>query len=128
MGKGEDRAARNYYAAYLAAVRDYCQAYHGGSNRAAMIDLLIKTKTETRAAAAQISLAGAQPERRDQHRERLDMQKWYGKSKMTTANLPLERIIDTGYGREAVAKCRRSCWKTRTASFLDAGDDARVIL
>jgi NitT/TauT family transport system substrate-binding protein len=28
--KANDRVARNYYAAYLRAVRDYCNAYHGG--------------------------------------------------------------------------------------------------
>src|SRR5207302_636503 len=39
---------RNYYVAYLRAIRDYCQAYHGGAERAALIDLAIRTGTETR--------------------------------------------------------------------------------
>src|SRR5215467_1466177 len=39
---------RNYYVAYLRAIRDYCQAYHGGAGRAALIDLAIRTGTETR--------------------------------------------------------------------------------
>src|SRR5437016_2022262 len=39
---------RNYYLAYLRAIRDYCQAYHGGSIRAAFIELAIRSGTETR--------------------------------------------------------------------------------
>src|ERR1700724_2748273 len=39
---------RNYFTAYLHGVRDYCQAYHGGSNRAEVIQRLIRTGTETR--------------------------------------------------------------------------------
>src|SRR5437762_2669313 len=46
--KANDRIVRNYYQAYLRAVRDYCNAYHGGKDRKAMIDLLIKTGTENR--------------------------------------------------------------------------------
>src|ERR1700724_1177127 len=33
---------RNYYVAYLRGVRDYCQAYHGGANRAEMIELALR--------------------------------------------------------------------------------------
>ena len=103
--KANDRAARAYYGAYLRAVRDYCQAYHGGSNRAAMIDLLIKTKTETRPELLhKYPWPARSPNGTINAASVLDMQKWYAESKMTSANLPLERIIDTGYAREAVAK------------------------
>src|SRR5882762_5429157 len=46
--KANEQVVRNYYVAYLRAVRDYCNAYHGGKDRAAMIELLIKTGTENR--------------------------------------------------------------------------------
>src|SRR6202049_4958441 len=39
---------RTYSPAYLHGGRDYCQAYHGGSNRAELIQRLIRTGTETR--------------------------------------------------------------------------------
>lgn len=103
--KANDRAARNYYTAYLRAVRDYCQAYHGGSNRAAMIDLLIKTKTETREPLLhKYPWPARSPNGTINTASVMDMQKWYVESKMSTANLPVERIVDTSYAREAVAK------------------------
>ena len=46
--KQNPEVVRKYYVAYLAGVRDYCQAYHGGSTRAEIIDVLIKSKNEPR--------------------------------------------------------------------------------
>ena len=39
---------RDFFLGYLRGVRDYCQAYHGGSPRKQIIDLLIRSGTETR--------------------------------------------------------------------------------
>jgi NitT/TauT family transport system substrate-binding protein len=104
-GKANEKVARAYYGAYLRAVRDYCQAYHGGSNRAAMIDLLIKTKTETRPELLhKYPWPARSPNGIINAASVMDMQKWYAESKMTSANLPQERIIDTSYVREAAAK------------------------
>jgi NitT/TauT family transport system substrate-binding protein len=103
--KANDRAARAYYGAYLRAVRDYCQAYHGGANRAAMIDLLIKTKTETRPELLhKYPWPARSPNGTINADSVMDMQKWFVESKMSSTNLPLERIIDTSYAREAIAK------------------------
>jgi NitT/TauT family transport system substrate-binding protein len=103
--KANDRAARNYYTAYVRAVRDYCQAYHGGSNRAALIDLLIKTKTETREPLLhKYPWPARSPNGTINTASVMDMQKWYVESKMSTANLSVERIVNTAYAREAAAK------------------------
>src|SRR6266571_7984577 len=48
FAKAHKEQMRNYYVGYLRAIRDYCQAYHGGSTRQAFIDLAIRTGTETR--------------------------------------------------------------------------------
>jgi NitT/TauT family transport system substrate-binding protein len=40
--------AEKYYVATLKAVRDYCQAYHNGSNRQEVIDIILKSEMETR--------------------------------------------------------------------------------
>jgi ABC-type nitrate/sulfonate/bicarbonate transport system substrate-binding protein len=103
--KANDRVARNYYAAYLRAVRDYCNAYHGGKDRAAMIDLLIKSGTENR---PQLLHENPWPARNPNGiintDSMLDMQAWYLKSKMSTQQFPLERLVQTSYAREAAAK------------------------
>ena len=115
---------RNYYVAWLRGVRDYCQAYHGGSIRQAIIDLSIRTGTETPAgAAAQISVAGAQPGRPDQCREHArhaglvreeqDEQRASSRpSGSSTRATSITRWRSSG----------RSCWRTRTASSPAAGD------
>ena len=70
LGEGAIERSRNYYNAYLRGVRDYCNAYHGGKNRAAMIDLLIKTGTENRPEVLnKYPWPARDPNGRDQRRE-----------------------------------------------------------
>lgn len=42
------QVAERYFIATQRAVRDYCQAYHYGSNRSEIIDIIIKTEMENR--------------------------------------------------------------------------------
>ncbi len=46
--KANPTLPRDFILGYLRGVRDYCQAYHGGSTRKQIIDLLIRSGTETR--------------------------------------------------------------------------------
>ena len=99
---------RNYYAAYLRAVRDYCNAYHGGSTRKAMIDLLIKTGTENRPQILhEYPWPARSPKGKINIDSMLDMQAWYVKSKMSNAAVAArapgaDRLHPRG-GREARA-------------------------
>ncbi len=103
--KANDRVARNYYAAYLRGARDYCNAYHGGKDRAAMIDLLIKSGTENRPQLLHdYPWPARNPNGMINTDSMLDMQAWYLKSKMSTQQFPLERLVQTSYIREAVDK------------------------
>src|SRR5882757_5410030 len=43
-----DALVKNYFVAYMRGVRDYCQAYHGGRNRAEVIDIAQRTGVERR--------------------------------------------------------------------------------
>lgn len=99
-----DWAAKNkdlvlkYYVAYLKGVRAYCQAYHGGSTRAEIVDLLVKSGTErnpdnlnsypwqSRSVTGKVNVESV-----------LDEQEFYLKNKFTTAKLPIERLVDHSY-------------------------------
>lgn len=103
--KANDQLVRNYYYAYLRGVRDYCQAYHGGKDRAAMVDLLIKTGTETRPDVLnKYPWPARDPNGRINTASMLDMQAWYTRNKMSNANLPADRLLHTSYVEEAVKK------------------------
>ena len=98
---------RNYFTAYLHGVRDYCQAYHGGSNRAELIGRLIRTGTETREELLyKYPWPARDPNGRINVESMLDMQAWYRANKFSSAQLPAERLVDTSYADYAVAEAR----------------------
>jgi NitT/TauT family transport system substrate-binding protein len=96
---------RNYFTAYLHGVRDYCQAYHGGSNRAELIQRLIRTGTETRVDLLNnYPWPARDPNGRINMASMLDMQAWYRANKYGDAQFPAERLVDTSYAEYAAAK------------------------
>jgi NitT/TauT family transport system substrate-binding protein len=96
---------RNYFTAYLRGVREYCQAYHGGSNRAEMIARLIRTGTETREELLyKYPWPARDPNGRINVDSMLDMQAWYRQNKFSSAQLPAERLADPSYADYAAAK------------------------
>jgi NitT/TauT family transport system substrate-binding protein len=96
---------RNYFTAYLRGVRDYCQAYHGGANRAELIQRLIRTGTETREELLyKYPWPARDPNGRINVASMLDMQAWYKQNKFGSAQLPAERLADTSYADYAAAK------------------------
>jgi NitT/TauT family transport system substrate-binding protein len=102
--KGNRELLRNYYTAYLRGIRDYCQAYHGGKIRREMIDLSIRTGTETRPELLhKYPWPARSPDGRINIASMLDMQAWYRSNKMSDAQFPAERLVDTSYVEHAVA-------------------------
>ena len=96
---------RNYYVAYLRGIRDYCQAYHGAPIRQAMIDLSIRTGTETRSELLhKYPWPARSPNGRINVASLLDMQAWYRSNKMTNADFPAERLLDASYVEHALQK------------------------
>ena len=79
-------------------IRDYCNAYHNGSNRKALIDLLVSSKTETR---PELLNKFPWPARnltgKLNAESMLDIQDWYLKHKFITAKFPIERLVDYSY-------------------------------
>jgi NitT/TauT family transport system substrate-binding protein len=103
--KANHELVRNYYVAYLRAIRDYCQAFHGGSNRQAFIDLSIRTGTETRPELLhKYPWPARSPNGQINVASMLDMQAWYVKNKMSNVEFPADRLVDRSYVDYALAK------------------------
>ena len=89
---------RAYMKAYLRGVREYCQAYHNGPNRAEIVDLAVRTGAEPRRVFIEkfpwqarnplgnVNLASLE-----------DMQKFYIAQGMATAAQPASRLFDHRY-------------------------------
>jgi NitT/TauT family transport system substrate-binding protein len=97
--------ARNFYLAALRGARDYCQAYHGGAVRKAMIDLLVKSGTERRPEMLhQYTWPARDPNGRVAVASMLDMQTWYLRNKFVGALAPAARVLDLSYIEAAIAR------------------------
>ena len=89
---------RKFYVAVSRGIRDYCNAYHGGSGRQALIDLLVSTKTETRPDLLNKFPWPARNLTGKLNKDSLlDIQDWYLKNKFITAKQPLEKLVDYSY-------------------------------
>jgi NitT/TauT family transport system substrate-binding protein len=96
---------RNYFVAYMHGVRDYCQAYHGGSNRPELIQRLVRTGTETRVDLLNnYPWPARDPSGRINIDSMMDMQAWFKRNKFSNASFPAERLADTSYAQSAAQK------------------------
>jgi len=87
-----------YFKVYLRGVRAYCQAFHGGSTRAEIVDLLVKSGTERDAAKLnEYPWQSRDPNGRIGVDSVLDIQDFYLKNKLATAKLPIEKLVDHSY-------------------------------
>jgi NitT/TauT family transport system substrate-binding protein len=103
--KDKQDLLRKFYVAMTRGVRDYCNAYHGGSNRQRMIDLLVSSKTETRTELLNKYPWPARNLNGKLNRESMaDIQEWFLKNKFTTAKFPMERLVDYSYADYAQEK------------------------
>jgi NitT/TauT family transport system substrate-binding protein len=94
---------QKYYTAYLRGVRDYCNAYHGGSIRKEMIEAIVRHGSERNPKILNdYPWPARSPDSRINIASMLDMQKWYVANKFSTANLPAERLVDMSYADAAV--------------------------
>jgi NitT/TauT family transport system substrate-binding protein len=100
--KSRREMLNKFYVAVTRGVRDYCNAYHGGSNRQEMIDLFVSSKTETR---PELLHKYPWPARnltgKLNAESMMDIQEWFLKHKFTTAKFPIERLVDYSYSNYA---------------------------
>jgi NitT/TauT family transport system substrate-binding protein len=102
--KANPDLVQSYMTAWLRGVREYCQAYHGGSNRQEVLEELVSSKTEprrellekypwpARSPNGQINLASM-----------LDINKWYVKNKLSAQEFPADRVINSSFIEKARA-------------------------
>jgi NitT/TauT family transport system substrate-binding protein len=103
--KNNAAVAQNFFNAYLRGVRDHCQAYHGGSTRKEIIDLLVKTGTERRPEILnEYPWPACDPNGKILIDSILDMQAWYAKNKFIATQLPANRLVDPTFAEAAAAK------------------------
>lgn len=95
----------NYIYAWMRGVRDYCQAFHGSALRADVIDALVKSGTERRPEILQkYPWPARSPNGQINVASLLDIQSWYLKNKMISAQFPAERLTDMSYVQNAAQK------------------------
>jgi NitT/TauT family transport system substrate-binding protein len=103
--KGNPELARNYFLAYMRGVRDYCQAYHGGSIKKQIVDALIRHGAERREELLyKYPWPARSPYGLINVASMLDMQTWYADNGFSRAHLPPERLVDTSYVEFARSK------------------------
>jgi NitT/TauT family transport system substrate-binding protein len=96
--KTRQNLLEKFYVAVTKGIRDYCNAYHHGSNRQALIDLLVSSKTETRPALLNKFPWPARNLTGKLNKESLlDIQDWFFKHKFITAKQPIEKLVDYSY-------------------------------
>ena len=97
VGKNKDLVQR-YFVAYQRAVYDYCQAYHGGKNRAEVMDIIIRTGLETRRDVLdRYPWPGRNPNGRIHTASLLDMQKYYIREGLAQKETPLDKLVDNQF-------------------------------
>ena len=93
-----DALVKNYFVAYMRGVRDYCQAYHGGPNRAEVIDIAMRTGIERRPEILhKYPWTARSPEGRLNVASMLDIQSFFVKEGLSLTNLPAERLLTDVY-------------------------------
>ena len=90
-------ASNRFYLAYLKGSRDWCQGYHGAPVRKEIIDLLIKSKVETRREVLDGFWTARPIDGRVNEKSILDVQEFYLKEKMIKKTFPIERLVDYRY-------------------------------
>jgi NitT/TauT family transport system substrate-binding protein len=103
--KANPDLVRRYMTAWLRGAREYCQAYHGASNRQEIIDELVNTKTApSRELLEKFPWPARSPNGKINVASMLDINKWYVENKMSAKQFPAERIIDSSYIDYAISK------------------------
>jgi NitT/TauT family transport system substrate-binding protein len=100
--KGHKDLVQRYMTAWLRGAREYCQGYHGASNRQEIIDELVNTKTApSRELLEKFPWPARSPDGKINTASMLDINKWYVENKMSTKQFTADRVIDSSFVDQA---------------------------
>ena len=102
--KSNPDLVQRYMTAWLRGARDYCNAYHGGSDRAEVIGELVDSKTEPhRDLLEKYPWPARSPNGKINTASMLDINSWYVANKLSAQTFPPERLVNATF-IEAAAK------------------------
>jgi NitT/TauT family transport system substrate-binding protein len=93
-----DAPVNRYFVAQMRGVRDYCQAYHGGPNRAEAIELAIRHGIERQPEMLEnYPWPASSPDGRINVASMLDIQAFFVQEGLSLRNLPPEKLLTETY-------------------------------
>jgi NitT/TauT family transport system substrate-binding protein len=103
--KTKSDLVERYVTALLRGARDYCNAYHGGTNRQEIIDELVNTRTApNRELLEKFPWPARSPNGKINTTSMLDINKWYVTNKMSAKEFSAERLVDSSFVDNAAKK------------------------
>jgi NitT/TauT family transport system substrate-binding protein len=114
--------AQNFFTAMMRDVRDYCDAYHHGSNRREMLDFLVANGVSLSADALDaIPWPARNADGRLFEASLDDVQHWYLEQGLSQTILPMRSVIDTSLPDRANAKLGPFQLKNATSELAGCG-------
>ena len=96
------QAAKDFVYATLKGAHDYCNAYHGGPNRAEVVKILAKySDVDDPAIIEKIDWGTRDPTGRVFEASLMDIQKYYHQEGLTAKTYPIERLVQQDWLDEA---------------------------
>jgi len=96
------QVAQAFFTALLRGVRDYCNAYHGGSWRPELVKLLVANGlTNSAETLNSIPWPSRSPDGHIYKESVADVQKWYVQQGLVRTELPIDKVVDTTFADAA---------------------------
>jgi NitT/TauT family transport system substrate-binding protein len=101
--KQNPKLAQGAVKAIVRGVREYCQAYHGGSNREEVVKILLKhSMVSERALLEKYPWSARTPDGSINSASVIDIQDWFRKRGVITTQYAAENLVDLSFARKAV--------------------------
>ena len=103
--KSKEKAARAFLEGIIKGTREYCEAYHGGPNRAEVVKILAKyTTVHDPELIERMEWGSSDPEGRIPTDSVMAFQKLELAEKQVEKPVPIEQLVETGWIRAAAEK------------------------